>query len=127
VPPSPAVDVNALRADADVLRTRLDDLAVKFADGAVTASQLQAGTDRLRARLATLEAAIVDAVVPSPLDGIAAAADPAAVWAQLDIPRRRGVLDTLVTVTVLPAPKGRRPDGGYFDPTTIRIEWKGAP
>jgi len=121
------VDVNALRADADVLRTRLDDLAVKFADGAVTASQLQAGTDRLRARLATLEAAIVDAVVPSPLDGIAAAADPAAVWAQLDIPRRRGVLDTLVTVTVLPAPKGRRPDGGYFDPTTIRIEWKGAP
>jgi len=125
VPARPAVDVNALRAEADVLRTRLDGLAMKFADGAVTASQLQVGTERLRTKLAGINAEITDAVVPSPLDAIAGAAEPAAVWAQLDMPRRRGVLDTLITVTVLPAPKGRRPDGGYFDPTTIDITWKG--
>jgi hypothetical protein len=125
VPARPAVDVNALRAEADVLRTRLDGLAMKFADGAVTASQLQVGTERLRTKLAGINAEITDAVVPSPLDAIAGAAEPAAVWAQLDMSRRRGVLDTLITVTVLPAPKGRRPDGGYFDPTTIDITWKG--
>jgi len=28
-------------------------------------------------------------------------------------------------VTVLPAPRGRRPDGGYFDPETVRLAWKG--
>ncbi|MCA1707415.1 MAG: recombinase family protein, partial [Actinobacteria bacterium] len=124
VPPDVDVDVNAVRAEADVLRTRLDALAVKFAEGAVTASQLQAGTDRLRSRLVSIESAIADVVVPSPLDGIAASVDPAAVWAQLDMPRRRGVLDALATVTVLPSPKGRRPDGGYFDPATVRINWK---
>jgi len=124
-PPAPAVDVTALRGDADVLRTRLDGLAVKYADGGITASQLQAGTDRLRARLTAVEGAIADAVVPSPLDGIVSTADPAAVWAELDLPRRRGILDALLTVTVLPAPRGRRPDGGYFDPDTVRLEWKG--
>lgn len=124
VPRGPAVDVNALRGKADVLRTRLDELAVKFADGALTASQLAAGTDRLRAKLADIEAEIADSVTPGPLDAIATAAEPAAVWAQLDMPRRRGVLDALMTVTVLPSPKGRRPDGGYFDPATVRIDWK---
>ena len=124
-PPGPVVDVAALRGEADVLRTRLDALAVKYADGAVTASQLQAGTDRLRARLTAVESAIADAVVPSPLDGIVSTPDPAAVWSELDLPRRRGILDALLTVTVLPAPRGRRPDGGYFDPETVRLAWKG--
>lgn len=123
-PPAPAVDVTALRADADVLRTRLDGLAVKYADGAITASQLQAGTDRLRARLTAVEGAVADAVVPSPLDGIVSTPDPAAVWSELDLPRRRGILDALLTVTVLPAPRGRRPDGGYFDPRTVSLTWR---
>lgn len=29
-----------------------------------------------------------------------------------------------IRVNVLPSPKGRRPDGGYFEPATVRIDWK---
>ncbi|MGL5441727.1 MAG: hypothetical protein ACRDDJ_04590 [[Mycobacterium] stephanolepidis] len=40
-------------------------------------------------------------------------------------PDLRGkVIDTLMTVTILPATRGRKPGGGYFDPTKIQIEWK---
>ena len=41
----------------------------------------------------------------------------------LDMGRRRAVLATLLTVTMLPTSKGRRPDGSYFDPTGIHNEW----
>jgi hypothetical protein len=47
------------------------------------------------------------------------APDPA-VWAGLDIGRRRAVLDSLMTVTVLSIP---RPGPG-FDPDTVRIDPK---
>lgn len=42
---------------------------------------------------------------------------------RLDIGRRHAVLGTLLTVTVLPTSRGRRPDGSYFDPTGIHIDW----
>ncbi|HET9118410.1 MAG TPA: hypothetical protein VFN75_10140 [Pseudonocardiaceae bacterium] len=42
----------------------------------------------------------------------------------LDLGRRRAVLSKLLTVTVLPTSKGRRPDGSYFDPAGIHIEWE---
>jgi hypothetical protein len=48
------------------------------------------------------------------------------VWAGLDLSRRRAIITTLVTVTILPARRGRRPGWqageAYFDPTSVRIE-----
>jgi hypothetical protein len=48
------------------------------------------------------------------------------VWAGLDLSRRRAIITTLVTVTILPARRGRRPGWqageAYFDPRTVRIE-----
>ncbi|MEJ2860538.1 recombinase family protein [Actinomycetospora flava] len=49
-------DAAALRDEAATLRARLDSLAVEFADGDLTASQLRTATERLRARLAEVEA-----------------------------------------------------------------------
>ncbi len=34
------------------------------------------------------------------------------------------IVDALITVTVLKAPRGRQPGGGYFNPDYVRIEWK---
>jgi len=50
---------------ADVIRERLDELATAYADGAIDARQLREGSERLRIRLAEVEAEIA-----------AAAADP---------------------------------------------------
>ena len=64
------------------------------------------------------------------LAGVADAPDPAEVWDGLDLARRRAIVDTLATVTILPARRGRRPGWqpgqSYFDPTTVRVEPKRA-
>jgi len=83
--------------------------------------RFQAGIDAAQARIAELEREDVLA----PLIG-----HPAAVWAAMTIDQRRLVVATLMTIRIMPAPKGRppgwRPGEPYFraDPELIRIEWK---
>ena len=45
----------------------------------------------------------------------------------LPLGKRRAVLDALLTVTVLPARRGQRAGGLYFDPDFIRVVWKDEP
>ncbi|MDP8969806.1 MAG: recombinase family protein, partial [Actinomycetota bacterium] len=56
--------------------------------------------------------------------GIADAEDVRAGWEAASVSRRKAIVDTLMTVTLLPAPRGRRPGGGYFDPNSVQIDWK---
>jgi site-specific DNA recombinase len=64
----------------------------------------------------------------SVLAGVADAADPAKVWAGLDLSRKRAIVDVLIDVVILPARKGRRPGWRagetYFDPDSVEIVWK---
>jgi site-specific DNA recombinase len=64
------------------------------------------------------------AVAGSPLAGFAGSDDVAAAWDAASVSRRKAVIDVLMTVTLLPAPRGRRPGGHYFDPGSINVEWK---
>jgi hypothetical protein len=77
-------------------------------------------------RLADVDAAIGEASRGSVLAGVADAPDPAAVWADLDLDRRRAIVDTLVSVTILPGRKGRRAGWrageSYFDESTVSVE-----
>lgn len=111
-------DVSALRDEALALRGRLDVLAIDFADGTLTASQLRVATDRLRARLGEVESTMSDAGRVPVLAALVEATDPGAVWETLDLTRRRAVISTLLVPRVLPARKGPG-----FDPATIEIEW----
>jgi hypothetical protein len=82
--------------------------------------------------LAEIEDTVAAAAKVNPPIGLAGHPNIADTWygtasdrsGGLDLGRRRTVLATLLTVTVLPTGKGRRPDGSYFDPTGIHIEWK---
>jgi site-specific DNA recombinase len=131
-PADPDLDANALHIETAAIGQRLDDLSTAFADGAITVSQLRAGTDKLRARLAEIEDTLASATAVNPLIGLAGQSDIAEIWYGttpdrsdgLDLGRRRAVLTKLITITVLPTSRGRRPDGTYFDPTGIRITWK---
>ncbi len=107
-------------AEAAELRARLDLAADDYADGRLDREQFHRITERVRPRLeaAQARARVVDT---SPLlDGLAGARDVAEVWDQLPLPRRRAVVDLLVTVTVLRARQGAR----VFAPESIRIDWK---
>ncbi|MGP5197207.1 recombinase family protein [Arthrobacter rhombi] len=115
------VDSAALAAEADVLRQRLDGLAVEFADGVLTGSQLAAVTARLRERIEGLEgqmrrSSAADALAPV-LDSGEAAAD---AWLKLDVYRQRAIVDALMVVRV-----NRSPRGAGFRPECIELEPKG--
>lgn len=121
-------DTSALHLEAVAVRERLDGLAAAYADGAVDARQLRAGSDRLRARLVEIEHELGELSRGSVLSGLVGVPDVAAEWGRLDLDRRRAVIDALMTVVVKRAPRGRpkgwRPGESYFDPTGVRIEWK---
>ncbi|MGP8000421.1 MAG: recombinase family protein [Streptosporangiaceae bacterium] len=74
----------------------------------------------LRAELARVKAEI--AALPAErnhaLAGIAGVPDIAAAWTGYDLSIRRGLLDAVCTVTVLPAQNR----GGKFDPDAVRVE-----
>lgn len=119
-PSAPEIDLPGLRATANAVRARLTEIAEMLGEEELTRAEAQIARSRAMARLERAEAEIAAASSSSPLAGIVDAADPAAVWAGLDIGRRRAVLDCLMTVTVLPI---TRPGPG-FDPDTVRIEPK---
>lgn len=113
-------DLGPLTTEAEQVRARLDALAVEFADGALTASQIRTATKRLRDRLGELEAQLARArreVEFAPLLDSQPAKE---AWNGLDIDQRRRLVDTLMSVTLLPAPRGRK----VFDPASVQIDWK---
>jgi DNA invertase Pin-like site-specific DNA recombinase len=116
-------DVDALRTEAVALRKRLEALAVDFADGELTTSQIKAATRRVRARLSEVETEMADAGRVDVLGPLVAAADVSAAWDALTTARRRAVIDTLATVKLHPVGRGTR----TFRPETVGIEWKGQP
>lgn len=113
-------DVAELRAQANAVRSRLDSLAVDFADDALTPSQLRAMTARLREKLAAVEAALADAGRVNVLGPVLNAPDVREAWEALEVSRQRAVIDVLADVVILPPGRGAR----TFDPDTVRIEWR---
>ncbi|WP_433665599.1 hypothetical protein ACQPW1_07905 [Nocardia sp. CA-128927] len=47
-----------------------------------------------------------------------------AAWNACSPDVRGKIVDALMTVTILPASRGRKIGGKYFDPRFITIEWK---
>jgi DNA invertase Pin-like site-specific DNA recombinase len=123
-PDAGSPDVAALHREAAVLRARLDEQATLHAEGEITGAQLATGSAKLAAKLAAVESQLSTAAARSPLEGIAGRADAAAVWETLPLWRRRGIVDALVEVRLLPARPGRQRDGSYFDPESVKIDWK---
>ena len=116
-----APDAEALRTEAQAVRSRLETLAVEFADGSLTAGQLRTATARLRSRLTNVEAAQAHTSRRPMLGDLVSAADMEAAWNALPFDRKRAVIDTLLTVTIDPEPvRGAR----RFRPELVRIKWR---
>ncbi|MGD6743012.1 recombinase family protein [Streptomyces sp. BH106] len=131
----PAVDHQERQeAEARVweLRERLDTFAADYADGLISRSQMLAGTERTRAHLADAEDRLEALSSVSVLASLPLGTDQVETkWDGLDLSRKRAIVDALMTVTLLPAKRGRpkgydasQEAGTYFDPESVRIDWK---
>lgn len=126
-PKPDAGESERLHEQAMALRSRLDELATLFADGAIDAQQLARGSAKLNTDLDLVRGRIASAMTGSAGVGIVDAPDPGAAWLEAPLDRRRAVLDALLTVTLLPGrgrPPGWQPGQSYFNPELVRIEWK---
>ncbi len=122
-----AVDTSALHVERLAVQARLSELVDLFTGGQITAHMVERGSATLRARLDDLDRQLASAVGASALDGVTGPGTPA-VWSTLDLSRRRAIVDTLMTVTVLRTRRGRppgwRPGDSYFDPAGVEITWR---
>jgi site-specific DNA recombinase len=118
-------DVSALQVQREGLRARLDELSAMFADGSIDGPQLKRGTAELRAQLDSADAQLAAARSASAMANLVLAGDDLlATWIASPPDVRGKAIDALMTVTILPAGRGRRPGGSYFDPETVEIRWK---
>ncbi|MFJ4917461.1 recombinase family protein [Streptomyces sp. NPDC088726] len=118
------VDVRGAQRDMRQARAILDELASALGAGAMDMRSYQVASETARARLAAAESVMARAVTVNPVAALVGADEPDAVWNSMDLSRRRAAVAYLVTVTILPARTGRQPGGGYWDPESIRIDWK---
>ncbi|MET9392427.1 recombinase family protein [Streptomyces sp. NPDC006624] len=119
-----------LAARAAVLRAKLKQYGDDYADDLITRQQMIDGTARTREKLAAVEEQMAELSTGSVLAGVPLGTpDVEAAWKGFHLDRKRAILTALMTVTILPArrgrPKGYVPgrDTGYFDPESVRIDW----
>ncbi|MDN5726913.1 MAG: recombinase family protein, partial [Propionibacteriales bacterium] len=105
-------------AEAATLRSRLEEMASAYADGAFTMREWRTARDRVSAKLAEVEALMVADSSRLALAPIAGSDDVPGVWAGMDIGQQRAVVQTLVAVTIMPTKRGAR-----FIPEDVRVEW----
>lgn len=109
-------DVGALRKRLTELRDRREQLAVLLAEGLLTAASVREQSGKLSREIGELEAALSAADAVNPVAGIIGAPDVGEAWADLPIWTKRAIVRALITVTVMPAGKGRD-----FDPDQVVI------
>src|SRR5271166_5446564 len=114
-------DVMALREEAAAIRRNLEEMAADRALGLITRPQMLAATGRANIRLDEIGAELEHAARENVLAPLVAAENAAAVWAGLDISRKRAVIKTLMSVTLYSPGKGGR---RAFNPATVKVTWR---
>jgi DNA invertase Pin-like site-specific DNA recombinase len=122
--PEGGPDVAALREEAAAIRATLEEMAADRALGLITRAQMITATGKGNAQLAAIGAELAEAARENVLAPMIAAGNAAEVWASLDLARKRAIIKTLMTITVLSPGKGAR---RAFDPATVKVTWHQQP
>jgi hypothetical protein len=117
-PPSPEVDVPALRVERQAINERLAQVGEDIVDGLLTREAGIAATRRGSARVKEIDRQLAAALSDDPLVPWLSCADPKRAWAEATLEERRQLVSRLMRVTILPAPSR----GRGFDATSVRIE-----
>jgi len=119
-PPAGGPDVARLREEAAAIRASLEEMAADRVLGLITRAQMIAATARGSTRLGEIENELAEAARENVLAPLVAAHSAAAAWEDLDLARKRAVIKTLMTITLLSPGRGSRRS---FDPATVQITW----
>lgn len=126
--PDQAGDTGQLHLRDAALAARQREAARMFSAGTIDGPQLEQITADLRQQREEITDRLAAMTKGSVLAGVADAADPGKAFDACDLSRKRAIVDVLMTVTILPARRGRRPGWrageSYFDPATVRIDPK---
>jgi DNA invertase Pin-like site-specific DNA recombinase len=116
----------ALRQEKAAIAALIAERNQLHVDQVITTAELVEGRRQLRGRLDAVEQRIAGAARADLLAPLIA--DPAGVWETMVLDQRRAVISRLMTVTLMPAPKGRplgwRPGEPYFSPSSVSIGWR---
>ena len=95
------------------------DLAEALGAGAMTVAQFSTANAGLMARRETLERELASLDTSGVLDAVDWSVPAYDFWHAAPLETKRSLVDTLATVTILPARPGRR-----FDPDSVEVAWK---
>jgi DNA invertase Pin-like site-specific DNA recombinase len=114
-------DIDTLRAERVVLKTRLDGIAAAVGSGAMLPSQVGIANAPILKRMAEIDSLMADAGRVDILGPLINADDVEKAWEALGVERKRRVIDVLLDIVVLPPGSGVR----TFRPESVRITPKG--
>jgi len=99
-------------------------------EGLLSEIEFRAGRKKFLADLAAIEHKIATAGQADVLTPLVYG-DARQVWASYTLDKRRAVVNAAITITIMPAPKGRpkgwTPGKPYFDPRSVQIRWRRDP
>jgi site-specific DNA recombinase len=96
-------EVQVDMADVEKLRKRLDDLAASYAEGAITISQLNTASERLRERIEDAEQAAL-----TPASSVLSPEEAAKMFLEASLDGQRAMLREAFVITVHPRGRGKR-------------------
>lgn len=109
--------MRAAVAARDAILARMDSAADDYANGVILPRQFARMNATFETLLADADRAVAAARPVPVLDGMTGT-DAAGMWAQASIERKREIIRTLATVTIMPTGPGIR-----FAPEQVRIDW----
>lgn len=109
-----------LRDKVADLRAKLGEYAALLADDVMTPAQFREATLITKERLDEAERALYRPGNAPALERLIGSPEPAREWDSMEWAQKRIVLRALMTVTILPVPKGLPP---AFDPAFIGVQW----
>ncbi|MET9344760.1 recombinase family protein [Nonomuraea sp. NPDC003804] len=124
IPPTSGVDVTALRTELIALRQRKIQLTEDYSAMLIERPEYLAGLKRAKLRIEEIERALDDVADASPLApfvGVDTEHAARKVWKGLGVSARREVIKAIMTVTLKPTGRGKRPhitDRVIIDPIT---------
>lgn len=112
----------SMHAEAQTLRERLDGLATAYAEGAISLSQMTAGSEALNKKLQVIESELVGSAGIPPFDPVAGVAGLISGWPKLPLPTRRAWVDFCCIVTLHPQ-NGRHASSMTVD-EHVTVTWR---
>jgi DNA invertase Pin-like site-specific DNA recombinase len=112
----------SLHSEAQTLRERLDGLATAYAEGAISLSQMTAGSAAINKKLEAVEAELVGSAGIPPLDPVTGVAGLIKGWPGSPLPTQRAWVDFCLVVTLNPQ-QGKHTRNMTTD-DHVTVEWR---